>query len=253
VVFGRRYCCKSCQKEPEKRVLLTGQKGSGKTSLLYYLHSGVDFDVPKVPTLGYNYEVISFSPFKSYEFVDCGGSDIQQENLWTVFTDAVSFDYIIYVIDMAKYLQKPDKDKYGHFKQDRDNLKRIVSAINMHKHKKSSVTTQLIVYMNYREQDEVHVEEAKREVGKRLRAQKNMLRALLIDQLGLTQDKGDKDRVSINSDNFVDTVIKQVVADETNSRSDGFSLVDKLDIDLTVDRWETYCYSGWLGGYYRKD
>eukprot|EP00472_Partenskyella_glossopodia_P008012 CAMPEP_0197525758 /NCGR_PEP_ID=MMETSP1318-20131121/14257_1 /TAXON_ID=552666 /ORGANISM="Partenskyella glossopodia, Strain RCC365" /LENGTH=123 /DNA_ID=CAMNT_0043079469 /DNA_START=610 /DNA_END=981 /DNA_ORIENTATION=- len=123
----------------------------------------------------------------------------------------------------------------------------------MHKHKKSSVTTQLIVYMNYREQDEVHVEEAKREVGKRLRAQKNMLRALLIDQLGLTQDKGDKDRVSINSDNFVDTVIKQVVADETNSRSDGFSLVDKLDIDLTVDRWETYCYSGWLGGYYRKD
>eukprot|EP00954_Amorphochlora_amoebiformis_P021425 1346305-Amorphochlora_amoeboformis.AAC.2 len=52
VVLGRQTCGCFGIGDPIKRVLITGRKGSGKTSLMYRLHSGVEFNAEKEPTIG---------------------------------------------------------------------------------------------------------------------------------------------------------------------------------------------------------
>jgi len=235
-VIARRFCCSFCWVKPEKRVILLGKKGCGKTSLLYNMHSNLPFSSKKLPTRGYNYEVISFSPFKTYEFVDPGGSEIQS-NMWTVFTDSVSFNYIVYVIDMSGYLNLDPEQRQGYFKEDRKNLRLILAN---QKNNKNKIQARLIVYMNSRSETK---EDSKGEVGAKLLDKKAMLRALLMDELQLHHDDSKPDNLWIPSENFCDRVEDRQTYGEEGLKSR--TLLSLLDVG-SDDVWEAYCYPDWV-------
>mmetsp|Transcript_8636 Transcript_8636/g.16729 ORF Transcript_8636/g.16729 Transcript_8636/m.16729 type:complete len:256 (+) Transcript_8636:61-828(+) len=240
-VMSHRYCGTSIKRD--KRILICGSQGSGKTSLLYNLHSGVRFETPKYPTKGYNYEMISFSPYKTYEFVDPGGSEIQQE-LWPLFTESVQFDYIIYVVNMRDYRnQDPDK-RTGYFRKDRENLHWL--AADQAKRPRSA---QIIVYLNY----DLIVDAAQKD-----RQEKNVLRAFLIDEIGLHVEIHERDakgrgvnpdrkgkeksgsKPGIPPENFVDTINYK----ERDENKREVTLLDLLDVDTERDEWNPFCFAG---------
>eukprot|EP00471_Norrisiella_sphaerica_P008694 CAMPEP_0184493788 /NCGR_PEP_ID=MMETSP0113_2-20130426/26941_1 /TAXON_ID=91329 /ORGANISM="Norrisiella sphaerica, Strain BC52" /LENGTH=191 /DNA_ID=CAMNT_0026879207 /DNA_START=348 /DNA_END=920 /DNA_ORIENTATION=- len=188
--------------------------------------------------MGYNYEVVSFSPFKSYEFVDAGGSDVQRHMLQT-FLNAVTFDYIVYVIDMTGYLKADVEKRAGYFREDRENLRRLLS----HLRNQDEGETRLIVYINYREDVET---ELKGNKGKQ-EQRKKMLKAFLMGELGLERESDDPEyenptQLWIPPENFVDRIY-----DEQGDFADlkSGNLLSLLDVDTSVDKWEPNCYSEW--------
>jgi len=200
------------------------------------MHSNLPFSSKKIPTRGYNYEVISFSPFKTYEFVDPGGSEMQT-TMWPVFTDSVSFNYIVYVIDMGGYLDLDPEKRQGYFKEDRKNLRLILAN---QKNNKSKIQARVIVYMNFRTETN---EDSKGEVGAKLLDKKAMLRALLMDELQLHHDDSKPNNLWIPSENFCDRVEdRQTYGEEGLKSRTLLSLLDVGDGDM----WEAYCYPDWV-------
>jgi len=84
--------------------------------------------VKKKKTIGYNYEVVTFTQKKYYEFIDPSGSEMAMR-LWPVFWDRVPFHYVVYVIDMTKFLAcNSAAERYQHLSKDREQLSRIVNS-----------------------------------------------------------------------------------------------------------------------------
>jgi len=249
--MSHRYC--GTPIKTDKRILICGSQGSGKTSLLYNLHSGVKFETAKYPTKGYNYEMISFSPYKTYEFVDPGGSDVQQE-LWPLFTESVQFDYIIYVVNMREYKSQDREQKGGYFRKDRENVRWLLADQG-----KRPRSAKIIVYLNY----DLKVDDPKKD-----RQEKNVLRAFLIDEIGLHVEIPERDakgrvnpdrksrekngsKLGIAPENFVDTINHKSSEREENKLSSDntreVSLLELLDVDTERDEWNPFCFggSGW--------
>lgn len=218
----RQLTCGLCAIRPEKRVFLVGRKGSGKTSILYHLNLGVSFEEPKAPTRGHNYEVITFSPFKAYEFVDPGGSSAQ-EPLWELYYQTVKFDYIVYVISVDSFLRCKEEDRLGYFKDDRDNILSIL-AHEKQTGAKAAESAKVLIYLNFN----TEMKESKREV----------LRAFIVDELALHKDAENPDKLFIPAKNIVDSVFQRV-------REGRQSLCDAIDVDTspTGDQWVTCCYT----------
>ncbi|GAB5358291.1 hypothetical protein AAMO2058_000445500 [Amorphochlora amoebiformis] len=243
VVLGRQTCGCFGIGDPIKRVLITGRKGSGKTSLMYRLHSGVEFNAEKEPTIGHNYEVISFTPTKSYEFVDAGGSDVQQM-LLDIYIQSVNFDYVIYVIDMSQYLSASEEEKRaGYFRQDRENLIAILTDQYKNREKRR-YAAEVAVYINYHVQKNVEEElkslddeNKQKEIKRKVALQKQMLRALLADELGLHEDTGSV--ISIPPQNFVDSI-------HYNPRKHKAPCLLKFLGISEKDKWDPYCFSSWI-------
>eukprot|EP00465_Bigelowiella_longifila_P012802 CAMPEP_0185253464 /NCGR_PEP_ID=MMETSP1359-20130426/2203_1 /TAXON_ID=552665 /ORGANISM="Bigelowiella longifila, Strain CCMP242" /LENGTH=156 /DNA_ID=CAMNT_0027835845 /DNA_START=309 /DNA_END=776 /DNA_ORIENTATION=- len=156
--------------------------------------------------------------------------------MWPVFTDSVSFNYIVYVIDMGGYLDLDPEKRQGYFKEDRKNLRLILAN---QKNNKSKIQARVIVYMNFRTETN---EDSKGEVGAKLLDKKAMLRALLMDELQLHHDDSKPNNLWIPSENFCDRVEdRQTYGEEGLKSRTLLSLLDVGDGDM----WEAYCYPDW--------
>lgn len=84
----------------EKRVLLLGLDGSGKTSLLYQMSLGKH--VPTIPTIGYNIEKVTMGDsdekmlpqlmdVEEFTFMDVGGEE-RQRSVWHSYFKGLNFE-----------------------------------------------------------------------------------------------------------------------------------------------------------------
>ncbi|KAH7039381.1 ADP-ribosylation factor [Linnemannia elongata] len=81
---------------PQRRVLMVGVAGCGKTTLLYHLHLGKT--IATVPTLGYNVETLTINGIE-LTIWDVGGDWNYRNGLWHHYIPQA--DGIIFVVDSS--------------------------------------------------------------------------------------------------------------------------------------------------------
>jgi len=111
--FARRLLPSIFQIKPEKTVFLAGRQGvynsphliehlqrnilsqAGKTSLLYNIHMYRPMGHSKLPaTEGFNYEVVTFSQYVYYQFIDPSGN-YTMRGLYPIFWRNMKFDFVV--------------------------------------------------------------------------------------------------------------------------------------------------------------
>lgn len=155
-------------------------------------------DADHKATVGYNYEVATFSQFTHVEFVDPSGGDTMQK-LWPTFLDALLFDYVVYVIDMSQHLARTSRQgPQTHFEKDRSLLLQLLSHPRLAKARNkgdASGPAKFFIYLNYKNQSQDN--KSTRQLGRILATNGLHLRNAHLGGRGNVQD--------IPLKNYIDT------------------------------------------------
>jgi len=154
-IFGVRpppSCCNNqcpgfincCALTPRKNVMFTGKSEAGKTWLLTKLLGGATTTNKISATKGFNNQIGYFNKDReTVEFWDPSGADGQRVFWRTIYTN-VHFDYLIYVLDAAKYESAGAEDKRSEvFLDDRMEIHTLLCEDELR-------DTKVILYLNFR-------------------------------------------------------------------------------------------------------